>query len=275
MNYPDVDTATTRLYEEIRASRVHGPFIREVESIQTTAESLAVPRVLIAPAAFYVEYPKIGGDGQLVRQVAARFGIDAAVIPVPSLGSVTKNAEIVSRILATESDGSVLLVSLSKGAADVRVALERTPELSRKLCLWVQVGGLVHGTPLADRILDSPWRRWLMRAYLARYRASPDLLSELAHAPGSLLATPFRAPEGLRVINVIACPLSSQLRGGLRRRHRRLAVQGPNDGSTLLRDAIVEPGLVYPVWGANHFFQHPGMEELLERLFIWWSGIAV
>ncbi len=269
MNYPEVDAATTRFYEEIRASRVHGPFIREVESIQTTTEKLSMPRVLIVPAAFYVEYPQFGGDGQLVRQVASRLGIDAAVIPVPSLGSVTENAEVVSRVLATEGDGSVLLVSLSKGGADVRVALERTPELARKVRLWMQVGGLVRGTPLADRILGSRWRRWMMRAFLARYGASPDLLPELAHAPGSLLAAPFRAPDGLRVINVIACPLSSHLRGGLRRRHRRLADRGPNDGSTLLRDAIVEPGLVYPVWGASHYFRHPRMEELLERLFAW------
>ena len=151
----------------------------------------------------------------------------------------------------------------------MRVALERTPELSRKLRLWVQVGGLVHGTPLADRILRSWWQRGLMRAYLARYGGDLRLLRELTHATGSLLAAPFRVPDGLPVINVIACPLSSHLRGGLRRRHRRLAAGGPNDGSTLLRDAIVEPGFVYPIWGADHYFRHPEMREIIQKLLTW------
>jgi hypothetical protein len=41
---------------------------------------------------------------------------------------------------------------------------------------------------------------------------------------------------------------------------------GPNDGLTLLRDAILEPGTIYPVWGADHYFRLPAIATLLRRL---------
>jgi hypothetical protein len=55
----------------------------------------------------------------------------------------------------------------------------------------------------------------------------------------------------------------------VRRRHQKLAYLGPNDGSTLLRDAIVETGLIYPVWGADHYFQIPEASQILYRLFLY------
>ena len=77
------------------------------------------------------------------------------------------------------------------------------------------------------------------------------------------------APEGLLVVSVVGTPLVSHLSGTTAARHARLAPEGPNDGSTLLRDAVVEPGLVYPVWGADHYLRVPGSAALLYRLFRW------
>ena len=75
------------------------------------------------------------------------------------------------------------------------------------------------------------------------------------------------ANPGLLVINVVGFPLTFHLNGTTRARHKQLAACGPNDGSTLLRDAIVEPGLVYPVWGADHYFRVPQASRLLYQLF--------
>ncbi len=132
MTCPDVDAATTRFYEELRASPVHGPFIREVESIPTPWGALATGRALIAPAAFYVEYPQFGGDGQLVRRVAGRFGIDAAVIPVPSLGSVTENAEVVATSLQKDVNDLSLLEATQGLLRDNREIVARNRAMHSK-----------------------------------------------------------------------------------------------------------------------------------------------
>ncbi|HEX8967652.1 MAG TPA: hypothetical protein VF937_07225, partial [Chloroflexota bacterium] len=75
-------------------------------------------------------------------------------------------------------------------------------------------------------------------------------------------------PPGLLVISVVGFPLRAHLAGTPRRRHAELArLGGPNDGATLLRDAMLEPGLVYPVWGADHYFRVPFASEVMYRIF--------
>jgi hypothetical protein len=268
-----IDFATALFYDRIRRSPEHGPFIAEVEEIEPDLHTLPqlAGKVLIAPSAYYREHPEIGGDGFLLRQIATDFGLTSAVLPVPSTGSVSENASVIQHALATEAEDSVVLVSLSKGSADVRVAFARDERLCGKVRAWVQICGTLRGSPEFDVWLDGGWaRRWLLRAYLAYMGASPRLVSEMTHRPGSLLSAPVETPPGVRVISIVGFPLTSHLTTtGTRIRHQRMASLGPNDGLTLLGDAILEPGLVYPVWGADHYFHVPDASRLLYRLFLY------
>jgi hypothetical protein len=274
-----VDFATALFYDRIRRSQEHGPFITEVEALEPDLCDLPqlTGKVLIAPSAYYREHPELGGDGFLLRQIASDFGLTPKVLPVQSTGSVSENAQCIRHTLATESDDSVVLVSLSKGSADVRVALAEDKRLCQKVRAWVQICGVLRGSPELDTWLDGSWvQRWFLRAYLAYTRASMRLVSEMTHRPGSLLSVPVEAPPGVHVISIVGFPLTSHLTAcGARARHQRMAHLGPNDGLTLLRDAILEPGLVYPVWGADHYFHVPDASRLLYRLFLYLSRIGV
>lgn len=265
-----VDATTALWYERVRGAEPHRAFIEGVEALDVDAVLPPTSaRLLVAPAAFWREYPQFGADGAAVIAAARTLGIDAGMIRTPSTGSVSENARVIREALATEADGSVILASLSKGGADVRVALEQDPALARKVRAWINVCGLVHGTPLVDQVLDGPWwRRLAIRAFLARWRADFGLIRELRHAPGSPLSARATAPAGVYVVNVVACPLSIHTAGAITRRHRKLAALGPNDGSTLLTDAIVEGGVVYPVWGADHYFRTPDAPGLIWRILL-------
>ena len=261
-----VDFATALWYDRVRSAEPHRTFIEAVESLDAEA---AIPptsaRLLLAPAAFWREYPQFGADGAAVLAVARGLGLDAEMIRTPSTGSVSENARVIREALAKEADGSVILASLSKGGADVRVALEQDPALARKVRAWINVCGILHGSPLVDEMLDGAWwRRLAVRAFLARWRADFGLIRELRHAPFPRAA----APAGVYVVNVVACPLSSHTAGAITRRHRQLAGLGPNDGSTLLTDAIVDGGVVYPVWGADHYFRTPDAPVLIRRILL-------
>ena len=52
----------------------------------------------------------------------------------------------------------------------------------------------------------------------------------------------------------------------------------PLDGGsfvrTLVTDAIVPGGHVYPVWGADHFLRVPEASALLYRLFLWLADVV-
>ncbi len=265
-----VDFATALLYDRLRNAEPHRAFIEAVDAIDPAAPLPPTPaRLLIAPAAFWREYPQLGADGAAVLALARALGISAERIPTHSTGGVTENARIIREALAKEADGSIILVSLSKGGADVRVALEEGGAPLRKVRAWINVCGLVHGTPLVDQFFSGPWwRRMMVRAFLARHRADFRLVRELGHAPGSPLSARAVAPEGIHVINVIACPLSEHTSGALAKRHRQLSALGPNDGSTLLTDAIVNGGVIYPVWGADHYFRTPDAPNLIRRILL-------
>jgi hypothetical protein len=268
------DFATALFYDRLRRSEKHGPFIAAVDAIEPNLEQLPqLPgKLLIAPAAFYRQVPELGGDGRLIADIGAGFGLETRVLPLLSTGSVRANAAIIRQALAQEADGSVILASLSKGGADLRVALETDPSLCRKIRVWIQIGGLVRGSPLINALLNGCWwQQLLLYAYLVSIRASWQLLPELKSGPSTLLGRPPGPFPGVQIINVIGCPLTYQMIGNRQIRYQYLSALGPNDGSTLLAEAILEPGLIYPLWGADHYFRVPQTSRLLYQLFLYLS----
>lgn len=266
-----VDFGTALLYDRIRRSPRHGPFICEIDSIDPDLPPAQLSgKLLVAPAAFYREHPRFGGDGALIRQTGSLIGLQTQMLPVASTGSVSKNADAIAHLLSREPERSVILASLSKGGADVRIALEKHPRIASKIRLWLNICGLVRGTPISNSLLGTRWwQRGLLKGYLAYTRADAEFVSELAGTPGSLLGRPLRIGENIRIINVVAFPLGEHLTGNSIVRHQRLAHLGPNDGSTLLLDSIIESGLVYPVWGADHFLRTPAVPSLIHRLLVY------
>jgi hypothetical protein len=70
------------------------------------------------------------------------------------------------------------------------------------------------------------------------------------------LDSPLRLPAQIRLISIVGFPLREHLtRRESRRCHGRLAPFGPNDGGLMLSDVCALPGLIYPVWGADHYLQ--------------------
>src|SRR4051812_26404883 len=74
------DFAVAVLYDRLRRSPEHGPFIRRVDrGTDDNAETL--PGVLaIVPGAFYRERPDTGADGRRLVAVAERLGCRAECI---------------------------------------------------------------------------------------------------------------------------------------------------------------------------------------------------
>lgn len=263
-----IDAATQRLYHAVRESPLHAPFIHAVEQLNGEPAADYRGKVLIAPAAFYREYPRFGGDGRMIRRIAEAYGLETALLPTPSKGGVVESARIIRDALEAEPHDGVVLVSLSKGGADVRLALAESEVAAHKVDVWLQIGGMIHGTPLVDDLLGRGWpARGILRGFLALTRASTALVHELSARPGALLSPRAVAPAGITVLNVVGFPLREHLRGRLRTRHAKLARLGPNDGCTLLREAVVEPGFIYPLWGGDHYFRSPDAPILIARLF--------
>ena len=254
-----IDFATAALYHRVRSDPERRGFIDRIEAPQLVAPHAEPVRVILMPGAFAREYPHTGADGARVFDLAAQLGWPAERVEVPSLAPMADNAAALARVLARGNGRPTVVVSLSKGGADVRAALERPEAESewRAVRAWVSLSGILTGTPLVDWLRARPVRCTGVRILLRLRRQRFAVVDELRREPGSPLSRPLVPPPGLRVVHVAAFPLQRHLGDAWARRgHARLAPLGPNDGGgILLADVAGLPGDLYPVWGADHYLR--------------------
>jgi hypothetical protein len=215
-------------------------------------------RLAIVPGAFYREYPDTGADGRVIRDEAVRLGWETARVPLRSIGHSLDNARLLCDWLRQQTHSSLVLVSLSKGGADLKAALAR-PEASEafaRVSAWINLGGIVDGSPMVDWVCARPIARLWYRTVCLLARYDFDAFTALRRGSGGWIDTPLSVPPHIDVVNVVGVPLRRHLSSPRSRRwHRRLAVWGPNDSVTLLSDVCRWPGRVLPIWGTDHYLQ--------------------
>ena len=270
----EIDAATEQLYRSVVESPLHGPFIRRVDELCDETDPPAWNRdavLAIVPGASYEENPRSGADGRLVREQAERIGCPTDLVPLSTTGSLRQNARILCDWLAARPERPVILASLSKGGPDVKTALAGpdAERAFRNVAAWVNLCGLLDGTPMADWLLSRSPGAVLLRLYHRLRGQSTEFLRELRYRPGS----PLRLPAHIRLISIVGFPLREHLTNRAARRcHARLAPLGPNDGGLILADVCALPGLVYPIWGADHYLQPKRDVRVLVRAILRYLG---
>jgi hypothetical protein len=256
-----IDAATSQLYRSVLNSPQHRPFIHRVDEIS----SRTVPRkwqaaapLIIVPGAFYRENPRSGADGRLLREQAERLDCPTRIIPIASRGTLKQNARIICDWLLDHHEQPVILASLSKGGADVKMALAEPDAAAafKNVAAWVNLCGILNGTPMAGWLLSRDPVALLNRLYYTIRGQGLGFLRDLGYGPGQPLDCPLQLPPHIRMVTIAGFPLQEHLTSALARRcHRRLTHLGPNDGSLILSDVCALPGLLYPIWGADHYLR--------------------
>ncbi|HET6247276.1 MAG TPA: hypothetical protein VFE47_06195 [Tepidisphaeraceae bacterium] len=271
-----IDAATALLFHRVSTEPANAAFIESLESAAST-KSGDVPRIVVMPGAFHEEYPHTGADGQRILDIAKTLGWPAGRVALPSLAPMAQNAEALVEHLARDPGRPTILVSLSKGGADIRAAFERADaaDALKDVRAWVSLSGIITGTPLVQWLRARPLRCTGVRLLLRLRQQRFAVLDELQR--GGPLDKPFAAPPGVKVIHLAGFPLQRHLSDAWARRgHRRLSSLGPNDGGgNLLNDVSRWPGVVYPVWEADHYLRPAwDIRPLLSRILVSaWSGV--
>jgi hypothetical protein len=231
---------------------------------------------VIVPGAFHRERAgHTGADGQIVREEAERLGYAVVAAPTRSFGSLEENSAIVRNCLTEEFAEPVVLVSLSKGTAEIKWALAEVDaaETFRQISSWVSLSGMWWGTPLVGWLRARPIRSWVVRQMLRWKGQDFRVVEQLAHGPGTPLAFEVDLPERMQLLHVVGYPLTRNLSGRMAQRgHRRLSFWGPNDAAgLLLAEAGRLPGTVFPVWGADHYLRPAQADhrQLVRRILTW------
>jgi hypothetical protein len=253
-----IDVATAMLWAGIRSSAENREFIERVDRGTPEVES-PPPLMLIVPGAFHRHHDHSGADGRRLVAIAEDLGWNWERLAVPSLGRLEENAAAIVTWLRAHKDKRVLIVSLSKGSSDVVMALRHTSAqyAFANVCGWVSVSGMVHGTPLVAWLKQHRLRTLGVHLWLWVRRQRFAALAELSRGQNGPLDAEIVLPKNLRAIQVVGFPLSTHLRHPWAPRgYERLSPLGPNDGGgILLGDLTRWPGLIYPVWGADHYLR--------------------
>jgi hypothetical protein len=115
----------------------------------------------------------------------------------------------------------------------------------------------MQGSPLVRWLKDRPLRTAGVNLILRLRGERFSVISEMERRTDSALFKWPPLPAHLRLIHVLGFPLrhhvTHQWAG---RGYERIAPLGPNDGGgILLGDVPSWPGVVYPVWGADHYLK--------------------
>jgi hypothetical protein len=267
-----LEFATALLYDRVLRSPENGAFFRRVNASNRAVVG-EPPLIGIIPGAFYLEHKNTGADGSHLATILKSLNCRVDLVPVESFGSLAKNAAIIADWLSRHAQERVALISLSKGSADLKIALglPNAAELFRNVDAWVSLSGLPQGTPLVA---------WLRRRFLRRLGVSLllrlrgqrySVVEELRQESGGPLTTWPSVSPHLRVIHILSFPLRRHLaHPWAARAFDRVAPLGPSDGGGfLLADAANLLGTVFPVWGADHYLQ-PAWDgtALLRRILV-------
>jgi len=255
-----IDFATALLYDRINRSSRHAQFIAELEA-QPPPHNTKRVTIALVPGAFYKEHHGTGADGRVVGAAMRSLGFGVESIPLASLGSLEENGRIIHDWLAarTARDETIVLISVSKGGADVKWALSKpgTYTVFERDAGWINISGILEGSTLTGWLFGGSWHSRWTQFLLRAQRYDLEVAQEMGRRKGSLLDFPLQLPDWMRVVHVVGFPMEHHLSGGLARKgYERSRHLGPNDsGGIVLADVCQWSGELYPVWGSDHYLR--------------------
>ncbi len=270
-----VDTATRQFR---RMAAEHPPTQRFAEryarALQAVERGAAVPRgmscyrLLLIPGWRYASRPEHGGDLATINARAAAIGMTHERVNTQEDGVVEANAaQIESRLRSGPADMPTIVLSVSKGSAETALALATVnADRSRarpNVAAWININGLLGGTPLADTLTTQAGRVVLPRL-LALTGGTEEEVESITTT--TRRAAPDTLPRGLFVVSLQAAPLNAEVGLTARAGYVYLSRFGPNDGITLLADAVIDGAVNLLLPGTDHFLDLPDRDARVEAL---------
>jgi hypothetical protein len=199
------------------------------------------------PGLLFETHPQSGAGLADVEEWLAR---PVPMAKVDEVGTVEANAaKVAIAIGELARDGRrVVIFSASKGSADVRYALETDAAAASRTAAWIDLVGVLEGTPLTE---PESVARWSSREWLPA--ATADSMSESVRRKGP----PRVFPPNVRAVHFAAFPSAAAIGPDARAAFGFLRTLGPTDGYVMLESYLRAPGRVVVMRGADHYLRTP------------------
>jgi hypothetical protein len=135
-----------------------------------------------------------------------------------------------------------------------------SPEETRPVLAWINIGGLLRGSPLADLAASWP-TRWFVPLYFRLEGLDPgDSVASLTTTESKARLARQTIPPHVMLINFVGIPLSGHVSEAASFGYRRMRALGPNDGLTPITDELAHGGRTIVQVGLDHYYRDPELD---------------
>lgn len=197
------------------------------------------------------------------RKIITEAGLENYLIEIEETGTVEENANYLAKeiIRYNHINKNLILVSASSGSPVVLQAIGEflQPSQLMNVIAWVNIGGILKGSPAADAAVRWP-RRWFTKIYLIRKGWRYDSLESMTTAKSQNRFKRVNLPPHIFYLNYIGIPLSGQVTTLAKERYLSMRAHGPNDGITLIIDEIIPNSVTIVELGSDHYYLDPKID---------------
>ncbi len=251
-----------RLWQDQRNRDVQQAFNRQLqlprEELFRAPKQVSEYRVLFVPGWNYRNNGHLtGSDFAAPRRLIDQLGVENHLVEVPSNGSVQQSAIIIADAVRRHGQGDkkVVVVGASAAGPAIHYTLGKllTHAEQHAVVAWVNLGGILHGSPLIDYFQRWPQKIGTSVALWLLGWDNDDIMSMSAKRSRERIKT-LDLPPDLLVINYLGLSLTGDLSSFSSYKYPIIADQGPNDGLTPLVDIIAPGSTTLVATRSDHYF---------------------
>jgi len=134
-----------------------------------------------------------------------------------------------------------------------------TPSQLVKVKAWVNIGGILRGSFIADSAVRWP-KQWLVKIYLFFKGWDFDSVESMTTKRSHERLKRVHLPSDILYLNYVGIPLSGHITKRAKGRYADLRTLGPNDGLTLITDEIIPNSVTIAELGLDHYYLDPEID---------------
>ena len=220
--------------------------------------------VVFVPGLAYKQDTTTGADFARQRRLLTSNGISNEMIEIGEWDLADDNAKLIANRLKvlSEQNEKIILVSASKGGLETAIALGKIlrPEETKSIKSWINVGGILRGSPIADNYLTFP-KCWFAEIMLWSKGKKINVVQDMSYKSRKESFEQLQFPENIKIINFVGAPLATKIGKEIKSRYCSMIKFGPNDGLTPLVDETIENGITVSEIGLDHYFRDDNIDK--------------
>lgn len=253
-----LSTANNQLIQDRFVEHMH-----VVDSLKLKVEATGYTIILVPGLGYQENGHLTGADLKTQTELLRKSGVKVHFVSIPQLGSVDENATMISEAIRAHMNDRILIGGPSSAGPAIHLALARnlSAKESRNVAAWVNLGGIVKGSPVIDWMdsgLTYPFWRLILWSQSWPYETFKGMRADVSRKRAASL----KLPDHITVVNYIGLSLSGNISKFGMDKYCIMRSQGPNDGLGLLPDMVVSNSYTIIAPYSDHFFaEDPSIKE--------------